>query len=331
MRIKILLNCGLIFGLLIAGCRSRVNGEIPVATPTAVLTNTPQIGVTIATKTSMPMATIEVTPDPVRTTTPKPSATPNLYIIQEGDTLFDIAANLGTTLDEILSLNPGIQPELIQVGQDLIVPARPTEQPIAEEHKQSPISLEVVTLAHYQTPQGKLWVLGEVINQNETPLTNVRIEIAIKDTRQNVVTRYSTWVVSSVIPPHTKAPFGLLIEKGPNDLEVVETRLVDGQVLPELGNQYLDLAVLDAAVTINGSSVQINGLVGNEGQQTATEIRLITTLYDDQEKVTGYLETVIPGSLAAGDTTPFQLEISTISSRTTSHSFVIQALIESVP
>jgi LysM repeat protein len=328
---KYLLNYGLIVCLLIVGCRSRVVNEIPVGTPTVVLTNTPVIGVTIATKTSMPMAIIEVTLEPVPTTTPKPSATPNLYIIEEGDTLFDIASNLGTTLDEILSLNPGIQPELIQVGQDLIVPARSTEQPITEEHEQSPFALEVATVAHYRTPQGTLWILGEVINQNETPLTNVRIEIAIKDTQENVETRFSTWVVPSVIPPGAKAPFGLLLDTGPNDPEIVETHLVGGQVIPELGNQYLDLAVLDAAVTINGSSVEIIGLVGNEGQQTATEIRLVTTLYDDQEKVTGYLETVIPGSLPAGDTAPFQLEISAVSSRTTNHSFVIQALIEPVP
>ena len=88
--------------------------------------------------------------------------------------------------------------------------------------------------------------------------------------------------------------------------------------------------MLDAAVTINDSSVQLSGLVGNEGLQTATEIRLVTTLYDDQESVTGYLETMIPGSLAAGDTVPFQLEMSAASSRTTNYSFAIQALIEPV-
>lgn len=331
MRTKHVFPCGLIVGLLIIGCRSPVNRETPIGTPTAVFTKTPEIGVTLATMTSKPLAIVEITPEPVPTSTPKPSATPRIYIVQEGDTLFEIALNLGSTLDEILSLNPGISPELIQVGQNLIVPARVSEQSETEEHKQSPFLLEVLTVAYYRTPQGTLWVLGEVINQNEIPVTNVRVEIAIRNTRENVETRFSTWVAPSVIPPRTKAPFGLLLDTAPLDLEIVGAELVSGQALPELGNQYLDLAVRDAAVTINDSSVQLAGLVENEGPQTATQIRLVTTLYDDQENVTGYLETVIPESLAAGDTVPFQLEIPAASSRLTDYSFVIQALIEPAP
>ena len=44
------------------------------------------------------------------------------YTIRSGDTLWTLAQSYGTTVDEILKLNPGIEPENLQVGQRLCIP-----------------------------------------------------------------------------------------------------------------------------------------------------------------------------------------------------------------
>ena len=47
------------------------------------------------------------------------------YTIQPGETILGIAHRHGTTLDHLLSLNPGVQPDYVQAGQVVIVPYVP--------------------------------------------------------------------------------------------------------------------------------------------------------------------------------------------------------------
>ncbi|MCG8402938.1 MAG: LysM peptidoglycan-binding domain-containing protein [Firmicutes bacterium] len=44
--------------------------------------------------------------------------------IAPGDTLFLIALRIGTTVDELLRLNPGVEPESLPVGELLCLPER---------------------------------------------------------------------------------------------------------------------------------------------------------------------------------------------------------------
>jgi LysM repeat protein len=70
------------------------------------------------------------TPPPTNTPTPPPSPTPTptplpprAHDVEEGETLSDIAELYGVSMDEILALNPEVDPELINAGQVLLVPA----------------------------------------------------------------------------------------------------------------------------------------------------------------------------------------------------------------
>ena len=47
------------------------------------------------------------------------------YTVQPGETILGIAHRHGTTLDHLLSLNPGVQPDYVQSGQVINVPYVP--------------------------------------------------------------------------------------------------------------------------------------------------------------------------------------------------------------
>lgn len=51
------------------------------------------------------------------------------YIIQAGDTLYSIARRFGTTVDAILTANPGKDPNRLRIGQRICVPGAPGEAP----------------------------------------------------------------------------------------------------------------------------------------------------------------------------------------------------------
>lgn len=63
------------------------------------------------------------TPSPTRTTATRPvrhvRATPKVYVVKAGDTLTVIADTTGVSLDEILQLNPEVDPNALQTGQHL--------------------------------------------------------------------------------------------------------------------------------------------------------------------------------------------------------------------
>ncbi len=66
-----------------------------------------------------------------RSTPPPPPAlgTHYEYVIEKGQTLTLIAQGFGTTFPKILAANPGLKPNMLRVGQKIIVPAEEPSAP----------------------------------------------------------------------------------------------------------------------------------------------------------------------------------------------------------
>lgn len=92
--------------------------ESPSPTPEGTFTPTPS-----PTETLLPTDTIV----PLLSGTPLVEATSSgsgtsIYVVKEGDTLATIATQLNVDFQTLLSLNPDIDPDLIVVGQEIVVP-----------------------------------------------------------------------------------------------------------------------------------------------------------------------------------------------------------------
>jgi hypothetical protein len=86
---------------------------------------------------------------PAGFTTPLPSAqpspTPRIYIVQSGDTLGAIAEKFGVDVDELIALNNIEDPNVLEPGTRLILPARvQTEQPVSRYPTVTPQDGEAV-------------------------------------------------------------------------------------------------------------------------------------------------------------------------------------------
>jgi LysM repeat protein len=93
-----------------------------LATKTPTFTITPTFTL-IPTTTHTPTATN--TQEPTLTPTETTTATPSdifVYTVQEGELLSDIAARFGVDILTILELNPGLNPDQIYVGQQILIP-----------------------------------------------------------------------------------------------------------------------------------------------------------------------------------------------------------------
>jgi LysM repeat protein len=58
-----------------------------------------------------------------------PTATPFVHIVQQGETLLGIAIRYGVSLDDLLLVNPDVDPRILSVGRNISIPG-PSGEPI---------------------------------------------------------------------------------------------------------------------------------------------------------------------------------------------------------
>ncbi|MCB0212277.1 MAG: DUF3048 domain-containing protein [Anaerolineae bacterium] len=97
-----------------------------VALPTPVTDNTP---VPKPTSTATPVKTSS--PTPTKTKIVNPTSAPQTYVIEQFDTLIDVALQFDITVDELMEANDLAEDDFLQIGQELIIPT--SDQSVAAE------------------------------------------------------------------------------------------------------------------------------------------------------------------------------------------------------
>lgn len=98
---------------------------VPTSTAAVSATATPTPPVTrTASATTTAAASPGASPSPAGSPTAAATPTPGTrsYIVRSGDTLSSIAAENDTTVDAIVALNPGLDPNTLQVGAEILLP-----------------------------------------------------------------------------------------------------------------------------------------------------------------------------------------------------------------
>jgi len=294
--------------LLLSGCGLQEENLSAPPPPMPTPTPTLPIGVTLVTRAPPTAVVVQTTPTPFPSATPTPSPTPLTYVVAEGDTLLDIALARGYTLADIEAVNPGLNPDFLQIGQLLALPPPPTPLAQAAVGTPVPIQVRVAQINGYRTPVESLWLLGVVVNEGDLPVENVRVEIGLQNAAGETLITAQAWAATAVILPGASAPFGALLPEAPaTAVQPFVAAIIGGGTVTDLGSRYLELAVLDTAVAPDGERVQISGQVVNEGGETAVQILLSAALYDGEGRIVGFQQAALEGPLAPAARAPFSL------------------------
>ncbi len=303
---------------LLAACNSP--GAVP-ATRAPTRTATPEIGIALVTRAPPTVAIVRTTPTALPTATATATPTPIVYQVEEGDTLLGIAINNRTTVDEIRALNPGVVPELLQIGQQLELP--PPATPLFQGEASTPLPLQVTVeqVNFYRTPVGSLWVLGEVVNEGDFPAADLQVQIDFPGGLS-----VPAWVQPPLLPAGARAPFAALVREAPELDAVPAVSIAAGAPLADAGSHYLDLAVETAAATIEEDLVTITGAITNTGTAGAVSIAVVATFYDAQGRVSGYSQALLPGPLAPSAVLPFTIEGAPPGALVATHRLLVTAI-----
>lgn len=252
-------------------------------------------------------AVLQTTPTPLPTPTATPTPTPIVYLIEAGDTLLDLALRYGYTVADIESLNPGIRPELLQIGQPVVLPPPPTAVSQLAHATLVPLRLRVAQAQLYRSAAGSTWVVGELVNEGSAAAEGVRLQIDVVDGVGEIVVQTAVWVAASLIPAGAAAPFGTLLPELPPDVQPVVS-VVGGQSAVDLGSRYFGVVATAVSLTSSEGQLTLTGELENQGDRPATQLRLIATLYDATGQVSGFqVQEWADGVLDVGEKRPFSL------------------------
>jgi LysM repeat protein len=254
------------FFLFLAGCQSSALPAIPLPSP-AVWT------------TPLPTASQEFFQSLVTSTpTIGPTATPRTYKVVAGDSLGVIAARSNTTVDALIKANPGVKPELLRIGQVLVLPAAATSIPVSMP---TPVGLETGPVRCATQADGALWCLGLVTNALPEPVGNVAARILLYgDAKQPPLMEQTTDLPLQRIAAGETLPvsvffFGKGIRSGPARMQIVSA--VSSSADQEIP---IDMRAKDSISIEGGREVTVSFRLGAASKQAAHRIDAVLTLLD---------------------------------------------------
>jgi len=138
----------------LAGCAANPAAQIPRVTATLE----PYRPTSTHTPASESAATLAILP------TVGASPTPQAYAVRANDTFLAIALAFGLSHEELLAANPGLNPDLLSIGQQLLIPVPGGQGTATPIPTPTPLPLQVTEPRCFPSTSGGLWCLVSVTN-----------------------------------------------------------------------------------------------------------------------------------------------------------------------
>jgi LysM repeat protein len=96
-------------------------GALPTSSSTTSTTSPTTTKLVLTTPAATLSTTTAATTTSATTTTATTTPGAQYYVVQSGDTLGSVAQKYSTTVDQLLTLNPGVDPAALRIGQRIRV------------------------------------------------------------------------------------------------------------------------------------------------------------------------------------------------------------------
>ena len=259
-----------------------------------------------------PTPSITATP-PALLQTPQvivPSPTPLTHKVVKGDTLLGIALEYGIKTDDILAANPGIDPQFLSIGTELIIPL--DESGIPEPPTTAPLPLVLEPPVCYQNAAADYWCFVSAQNGSPDPVESVSAQIDLLDPQGEVLDSQVAIAPVNLIPGQAGLPL-VAFFTGPLPEQVYPTvQLLTAFPGQNLDQRYLHLR-LDSSQTElapDGKSARLQGVLRlPRASQPSSQVRALAVAYAADGNVVGVRVWDSPQGLEAGDQVAFDITV----------------------
>ena len=160
----------------------------------------------------------------------------------------------------------------------------------------------------YISDDGSLHIVGEVENNSNVPLNQIKITANLLDKNGYQVNQVNGKPINNVIMPGMTGAFDIIVTD-PNSYIIDDYDLELDYKIAEPKNQVIEIVSSELKKNNQGNFV-ISGVLENQGEITANMINVVATLYDRNGDVLTVSSVQLqPDFLRSGDTTLFIIPI----------------------
>ncbi len=254
--------------------------------------------------------------------TPLPTATPFIYVIQEGDTFSELAERFKISQDDLRAANPDVSPNSMTIGTTLLIPN--SSSALADASTPTPVPAPVTQTVCHPTADNGLWCFALIQNNTPDVLENISAQITLLDENNNALASQTAFMPLDIIPPNSSLPVYVFFANI-SASENIQVQLLSA--IQSNSSRYLPATLNNtiAKINWNGLTAQLSGQIHLPAESTAaTQVWVAAVAYDKDGRVVG-VKRWEGGAIQPGGSISFSFLVSSLGSAIDAVEFVVQA------
>lgn len=177
-----------------------------------------------------------------------PTATPFVHIVQQGETLLGIAIQYGVTLDNLLLVNPGVDPRILSVGQSVRIPGPEGEPLDLLLPTPTPMQLTIDPVYCYSITGDQLKCLTQLINNLSLPAEGIGLQLSLYDAKAELLDHAATYSLIRVLPAGSSTVVDATFQVDPDQVAFVDAELISAVQVSNLAEKSLEVDLTNLQV-----------------------------------------------------------------------------------
>ena len=217
---------------------------------------------------------------------PLPSPTPFMYTVVENDTLIAIAVKFGITLDELQVANPEVNPNILSLGTQLVIPVSFEDQ---EETADPVLALEEGDVACFPVRSGGVRCYWLVTNLLDQPVENISGVIRLYDRFGQQVSSKTAVTFLNVLASGEQAPLSAFFEPPVEEWQLAQGQILTVVTVNQFEERYLQGTINNLRVDIaeDGLLAEVSGSLGFTEDQLPEYVWILAIGYDADGDIVG--------------------------------------------
>lgn len=241
-----------------------------------------------------------------------PTATPFVHEVAKDDTLLQIAAKYGVTLDQLLAANPGIDPHFLSVGQRLNIPGPNGEPSAGLLPTSTPIPMSVSPVRCFPTRTSHFECLVTISNTTSTPVEGISVQMSLLGSSGDLRDSQMVYAPLGFLPSGGHLTLAGSFDSSTPQAEA-DAKIVSAVEVGQGSVRYVPVKVaaenISYATDRRSAEVQGGVTVASSGYAQSWQVTVVATAVDAAGEAVGYATWRSPDSDSSTSTQTFTMDL----------------------
>ncbi len=249
----------------------------------------------------------------VATNTPLPTVTPTprVHVIESGEDLGGIAYSYGVNVSKILEYNPDIDPYLLSIGTQLIIPA-PDDNPDETSSIPTPVAAMLGNADCYEDNSSGFWCFCEIVNELSFDIEGVSAAFTVRDENGEEIDKKVVTSPLKRIRAASAMPVAAYFPMQFSTAYQVSVDLITALPIEEGSQRYpADTEIVEQDINIDktGKIASVTGKAGiTSSDDQNNKVWVLGIVYNDGDKIIG-LRQWVSGDVVTGEYLDFSIKV----------------------